>query len=161
VDERPAITLLPTLIYPESRGTVRLASTNPLAAPVIDPGFLKAEADVSLLMRGIELTREIMAHPAINGELNGELHPGPSYFDKAALRKELPNRVCTVYHPVGSCRMGTDERAVVSPDLKVRGFDNLRVADAAIMPTIIGGNTNAPAIMIGERCADFIKAAQA
>ncbi len=161
VDERPALTLLPTLIYPESRGTIRLASTNPLAAPVIDPGFLKAEADVSLLMRGIELTREIMAHPAINGELNGELHPGPSFFDKAALRKELPNRVCTVYHPVGSCRMGTDERAVVSPDLKVRGFDNLRVADAAIMPTIIGGNTNAPAIMIGERCADFIKAAQA
>jgi choline dehydrogenase-like flavoprotein len=158
VDLRPALTVMPTLIYPESRGTVRLASTDPLAAPLVDPGFLRAQADADFLMQGIALTREIMAHAAIAGELQGELHPGPEFFDAAAMRRELPTRAHTVYHPVGTCRMGTDERAVVTPRLKVRGFDNLRVADAAIMPSVIGGNTNAPAILIGERVADFIRA---
>jgi choline dehydrogenase len=82
-----------------------------------------------------------------------ELHPGPSFADRAALAREVPNRATTVYHPVGSCRMGSDERAVVDPELRVRGIEGLRVADASIMPSITGGNTNAPAMMIGERCA--------
>jgi len=158
VDLRPAVTVMPTLIYPESRGALRLASADPLAHPIIDPAFLKVGADVETLVRGAKLTREIMGDAAIAGELSGELHPGPAFFDDAAFRRELPNRVCTVYHPVGTCRMGTDERAVVDPQLRVLGFENLRVADASIMPSVIGGNTNAPAIMIGERCAEFIRA---
>ncbi len=158
VDLRPAITLLPTLIYPESRGEVRLKSTDPTEAPHIDPHFLEAGADVEFFIKSIRMTREMMADSAVAGELTGELHPGPEYFDENALRRELPNRVTTVYHPVGTCRMGNDERAVVDHQLRVRGIDNVRVADASIMPTVIGGNTNAPAIMIGERCAEFIQA---
>ncbi|MBH25906.1 MAG: choline dehydrogenase [Myxococcales bacterium] len=160
VDMRPALTVQPTLIYPRSRGEVLLTSGDPLAAPLIDPHYLEEEADVDFLLRSIELTREIMASSSIAGELSGELEPGPKFFQRDAMRKELPNRVCTVYHPVGTCRMGVDERAVVDPQLRVLGVEGLRVADAAIMPTIIGGNTNAPCMMIGEKCADLILEAQ-
>lgn len=158
VDKRPALTVLPTLIYPKSRGTIRLASANPQDAPLIDPGFLREAVDRELLMDGIALTREIMASGPMKGEVTGELEPGPSFFDRKALEKELPNRAHTVYHPVGTCRMGVDERAVVDPTLRVRGIDGLRVADAAIMPSVTGGNTNAPCIMIGEKCADLLRA---
>ncbi len=157
VDTRAAITVQPTLIYPKSRGEVLIKSADPLAAPHIDPRYLSDPADFDHLVRGIELCRDVMNSGAIAGELNGELEPGPSFKDEAALRKELPNRICTVYHPVGTCRMGEDERAVVDSRLRVRGIRGLRVADASIMPTITGGNTNAPAIMIGERCAAFIR----
>jgi choline dehydrogenase-like flavoprotein len=157
VDKRPAITVQPTMIYPKSRGTLRLKSGDPNDAPIIDPAYLTNSADVDLLMRGIEITREFMANAAVTSELKGELHPGADFSDSAAMRKELPNRVCTVYHPVGTCRMGTDERAVVDPQLRVRGIEGLRVADASIMPTITGGNTNAPCIMIGEKAADLLR----
>ncbi|MFT5685352.1 MAG: choline dehydrogenase [Myxococcota bacterium] len=156
VDTRPAFTILPTLIYPESRGEIRLTSANPDDAPRIDPHFLEAGADVAQLMRGIEITREIMGSAGLTPELNGELEPGPNFADMQSLRRELPNRVCTVYHPVGTCRMGVDERAVVDPQLRVRGIEGLRVADASIMPSITGGNTNAPCIMIGEKCAELL-----
>ncbi len=156
VDTRPAFTILPTLIYPESRGEVRLTSASPDDAPHIDPHFLEAQADVAQLMRGIEITREIMGSAGISPELNGELEPGPNFADMQSLRRELPNRVCTVYHPVGTCRMGVDERAVVDPQLRVRGIEGLVVADASIMPSITGGNTNAPCIMIGEKCAELL-----
>ena len=156
VDTRPALTILPTLIYPESRGEIRLTSASADDAPRIDPHYLEAESDVALLMRGIEMTREIMGHADISTEFNGELEPGPTFFSQQALRRELPNRVCSVYHPVGTCRMGIDERAVVDPQLRVRGIEGLRVADASIMPSITGGNTNAPCIMIGEKCAELL-----
>jgi choline dehydrogenase-like flavoprotein len=157
VDTRPAITVWPTLIYPKSRGEMRLLSADPSAAPFIDPAFLVEEEDAEWMMRGIELLREIMGTGAIAEEVTEELHPGPEFKDAGALRKEMPNRVQTVYHPVGTCRMGTDERAVVDPELRVRGIDGLRVADAAIMPTVIGGNTNAACIMIGEKAADLLR----
>ncbi|WP_433228106.1 GMC family oxidoreductase [Actinomadura formosensis] len=156
VDKRPALTVMPTLIYPKSRGTVRLASADPAAAPVIDPGYLTDPDDARLLLDGIELVREVMANKIIAGDVKAELSPGPRYPDRAALAEELPNRATTVYHPVGSCRMGSDERAVVDPALRVRGIEGLRVADASIMPSIIGGNTNAPSMMIGERAATLI-----
>ena len=89
------------------------------------------------------------------GDNQGELVPGSDYSNEAEMRRILPNVVHTVYHPVGTCRMGSDDRAVVDPQLRVRGIDGLRVADASIMPSITGGNTNAPSMMIGERCADF------
>ena len=157
VDMRPAVTVWPTLIYPESRGEMRLLSTDPSAAPFIDPHFLERGEDVEFMMRGIALLREIMATGPIAAEVTEELHPGPDFKDRDALLAELPNRVQTVYHPVGTCRMGVDERAVVDPQLRVRGIEGLRVADAAIMPNVIGGNTNAPCIMIGEKAADLLK----
>jgi len=156
VDKRPALTIMPTLIYPKSRGTVRLASPDPAAAPVIDPAYLSDPADGEPLLDGMELIREVMASSVIAGEVSLELSPGGDYPDRPALAKELPNRATTVYHPVGTCRMGSDEGAVVDPALRVRGIDGLRVADASIMPSITGGNTNAPAMMIGEHAATLM-----
>jgi choline dehydrogenase len=156
VDQRPALTIMPTLIYPKSRGTLRLASADPSAAPVIDPGYLTEPDDSRLLLDGIELIREVMASKVIADQVSLELNPGPDYPDRAALARELPNRATSVYHAVGTCRMGTDEAAVVDPALRVRGIDGLRVADASIMPSITGGNTNAPAMMIGEHCASLM-----
>jgi choline dehydrogenase len=158
VDPRPAITVMPTLIYPKSRGNVRLASADPSAAPLIDPGYLSDPADAEFLIDGIKLVREIMQSRLLGKLVTEELHPGSAMADDAGLARELPNRIHTVYHPVGTCRMGSDERAVVDPALRVRGVEGLRVADAAIMPTITGGNTNAPAMMIGERCAELMGA---
>jgi choline dehydrogenase len=158
VDKRPALTIMPTLIYPKSRGTVRLASADPAAAPVIDPGYLTDPDDSRLLLDGMELIRVVMASTAIAGQVSLELSPGLDYPDRSSLASELPNRVTSVYHAVGTCRMGADERAVVDPALRVRGIDGLRVADASIMPSITGGNTNAPAMMIGERCVALMTA---
>ncbi len=155
VDRRAALTVMSTLIYPRSRGTVRLGSADPLASPLIDFDYLAEESDRRVLLEGVEIIREIMASPAFGGQVKAELHPGPAY-DATAMKQELLNRATTVYHGVGSCRMGVDERAVVDPDLRVRGVEGLRVADASIMPSIIGGNTNAPSIMIGDRCADLV-----
>jgi choline dehydrogenase len=158
VDPRAAITVMPTLIYPKSRGRVRLASADPTAAPLIDPAYLSEPADARFLIDGIRLVREIMQSRLLSKMVTAELHPGAAAPDDAGIARELPNRIHTVYHPVGTCRMGSDERAVVDPMLRVRGVEGLRVADAAIMPTITGGNTNAPAMMIGERCAELMGA---
>ncbi|GAA3240782.1 GMC family oxidoreductase [Actinocorallia longicatena] len=158
VDPRPSLTLLATLIYPKSRGTLRLASADPTAAPVIDPNYLQAAEDRLLLLDGMELVRETMASKLISSGVSGELNPGPSYKDRAALEPEVLNRATTVYHPVGTVRMGADSdpRSVLTPDLRVRGIESLRVADCSIMPSITGGNTNAPAMMIGEHAAALI-----
>jgi choline dehydrogenase-like flavoprotein len=157
VDTRPALTVQPTLIYPKSRGTLRLRSADPHAKPHIDPGYLSDPADVALLERGIEITRAIANAPALRGEVTRELEPGAP-FDVERLAHELRYRASTVYHPVGTCRMGTGDDAVVTPDLRVRGIDGLRVADASIFPRITGGNTNVPTIMVGERAAEMLRA---
>ena len=159
VDKRAALTIMPTLIYPKSRGTLRLASADPAAAPVIDPAYLADPGDSTLLLDGMDLIREVMASKIIAAGIAAELSPGPGYPDRKALARELPNRATSVYHAVGTCRMGVDERAVVDPALRVRGTEGLRVADASIMPSIVGGNTNAPAMMIGEHGASLILAA--
>ncbi|MFC7752481.1 GMC family oxidoreductase [Tsukamurella soli] len=158
VDTRPALTIFPTLIYPHSRGELRLASADPLDSPLIDPAYLSDPVDTEFLLEGIAMIREIMAHRSIAGGVDGEFAPGDSFRDPLAMRRELPTRVHSVYHPVGTCRMGTDERAVVDPQLRVRGIDGLRVADASIMPNVTGGNTNAPSYMIGEMCAKLLGA---
>ncbi|WP_374999474.1 GMC family oxidoreductase [Aeromicrobium sp. CTD01-1L150] len=155
VDRRPALTVMSTLIYPRSRGSVRLASTDPASAPLIDMNYLAEPGDRKVLLEGIEIIREIMRSAAFGGNVTAELHPGAE-LDAAAMRSELLERATTVYHGVGTCRMGVDERAVVGPDLRVHGVEGLRVADASIMPTIIGGNTNAPSIMIGDKAAELI-----
>jgi choline dehydrogenase len=156
VDKRSALTIFSTLIYPKSRGTLRLASADPAAAPVIDPGYLTEPDDSRVLLDGMELIREAMNDRLIAGDVSLELSPGGEHPDRAALAKEVPNRATSVYHAVGTCRMGMDERAVVDPALRVFGVDGLRVADASVMPSITGGNTNAPAMMIGEHCASLM-----
>ena len=156
VDTRPAMTIMPTLIHPKSRGELRLSSADPTAHPLIDPAYLSDPDDTRFLLDGIKMTREVMRNKYVADFVTEELHPGPDTYDEAELARQLPNRVHSVYHPVGTCRMGADERAVVDPQLRVRGIDGLRVADASIMPSITGGNTNAPAMMIGERCAELM-----
>jgi choline dehydrogenase-like flavoprotein len=158
VDKRSALTIFSTLIYPKSRGTLRLASADPAAAPLIDPGYLTEPDDTTVLLDGMELIRAAMRHKAVAGDVELELSPGAEHGDRAALAREVPNRATSVYHAVGTCRMGTDERAVVDPALRVLGVDGLRVADASVMPAIPGGNTNAPAMMIGEHCASILLA---
>jgi choline dehydrogenase len=155
VDPRTSLTLLSTLIYPKSRGTLRLASADPMAAPLIDFQYLADNADLEVLAEGSEMVREIMAGAGFNGAIKEEIHPGAGLKGQE-LRDAILNRATSVYHGVGTCRMGVDELAVVGPDLKVRGIEGLRVCDASIMPSITGGNTNAPAIMIGERGADLV-----
>jgi choline dehydrogenase-like flavoprotein len=160
VDQRPAITVLPTLIYPKSRGEVRLASADPMEPPRIDPHYLEEPEDVRFLVDGMKLVREVMARKELSEIVTGELHPGPSIRGDAGLARELQIRIHTTYHPVGTCRMGSDRRAVVDPELRVRGVEGLRVADASIMPFAPGGNTNAPCMMIGERCAELVARSQ-
>ncbi|MGW4247055.1 GMC family oxidoreductase [Nocardia sp. NPDC004722] len=155
-DPRRSLTVLVTMIYPRSRGTVRLTSADPTAAPAIDPNYLAEQNDLDTLVHGMELTREVMAAKSIGPAVDTEIAPGPQYSTRADLAAEVPNRATTVYHPVGTCRMGVDARAVVDPTLRVRGIEALRVADASIMPSIVGGNTNAATMMIGEHAASLI-----
>jgi choline dehydrogenase len=155
VSPLPALTVLTTLIYPRSRGTLRLSSADPTATPLIDPAYLADPADLEVLGEGSEMVREIFSGSAFGGAIKDEIHPGRAVKGQE-LRDAILNRATSVYHGVGTCRMGVDELAVVSPDLKVRGVEGLRVCDASIMPSITGGNTNAPAIMIGERGADLV-----
>lgn len=155
VDPRTSMTIFATLIYPKSRGTLRLASTDPTASPLIDYNYLADTADLDLLCEGTEMIREIMANKAFGGAVKEEVHPGID-LKGSELRNAILNRANSVYHGVGTCRMGVDDLSVVSPDLKVLGIEGLRVADASIMPSITGGNTNAPAIMIGEKAASII-----
>lgn len=154
-DPRPSLSVFSTLIYPRSRGTVRLASADPTVAPLIDYGYLTEPEDIKVLAEGTEMIRAIMASAAFGGSVKGEIYPG-SDAPKGTMTDAIRRRSVSVMHAVGTCRMGVDDRAVVGPDLKVRGIEGLRVADASIMPSITGGNTNAPCYMIGERASDFI-----
>ena len=146
------------LLRPKSRGSVWLQSADPFSPPAIDPNFLGEEADVDTMVAGFKTTRRLLDAPALKALQTSDVFTEGVETD-ADIRKVLRERVDTVYHPVGTCKMGTgDPLAVVDPKLKVHGLEGLRVADASIMPTLIGGNTNAPTIMIGEKAADMIKA---
>lgn len=144
------------ILRPESRGTVRLHNSDPLSAPKIDPRFLSEEADLNAMVRGFKIMREIMTGPNLSQYAVEDLFTAGAETD-TEISDLIRNRSDTVYHPVGTAKMGTDNMAVVAPDsLKVHGFSGLRVVDASVMPTIISGNTNAPTIMIAEKAADFI-----
>jgi choline dehydrogenase-like flavoprotein len=148
------------VLRPESRGTVRLASADPRTAPGIDPAFLTDERDMAVMRGGVRLSHRIVEAPPMSDYAPKDRYP-IDLSDDQALDELIRARADTVYHPVGSCRMGADDASVVDPTLKARAVDGLWVADASIMPRLVSGNTNAPSIMIGERCADFVKAALA
>lgn len=143
------------VLRPESRGTVRLQSLDPRAAPLIDPNFLSDPRDMAVLKAGVRAMYRILETPPLADHKGRDRYP-IDLSDDAALERLIRARADTVYHPVGTARMGSDVHAVVDPRLKVRGVDRLYVADASVMPRLIGGNTNAPTIMIGERCAAFV-----
>ncbi|MEP6608514.1 MAG: GMC family oxidoreductase N-terminal domain-containing protein [Burkholderiaceae bacterium] len=148
-----------TALQPASRGTVRLASRDARDAPLIDPAFLSAPADLDTLVRGFRWVRRLFAQPAFHhhggSDAGRELYFSGIDSDEE-IRAAIRAHADTIYHPVGTCRMGSDHRAVVDPQLRVRGIDQLRVIDASIMPTLVSGNTNAPVIMIAEKAADMI-----
>ncbi|MFN3953836.1 MAG: GMC family oxidoreductase [Pararhodobacter sp.] len=153
----PAITASVCHLRPESRGHVRLSSPDPLAAPEIAPNYLSAEADRRIAARAIRLTRRIMAAEPLARYAPAEFRPGPQAETEAELIAAAGQIGTTIFHPVGTARMGTDPRAVVGPDLRVNGVNGLRVADASVMPVITSGNTNAPTLMIAEKAADLIR----
>ena len=140
-----------------SRGSVRLASADPFAAPLIDPNFLAEQTDMDRLVRGFKLMRGIMAQPALAGFRGRELASSAKAKTDAQIEAFIRERADTIYHPVGSCRMGSGPNDVVDARLRVKGVDALRVVDASIMPRVVGGNTNAPTIMIAEKAVDMIR----
>ncbi|MBB2931858.1 GMC family oxidoreductase [Paraburkholderia silvatlantica] len=147
------------VLRPASRGTLTLASADARVAPLIDPRFLSDPRDLDALAQGARLARRILDASAL-AQLGGrELYTHAEQSD-AQLRETIARHADTIYHPVATCRMGGDARSVVDPQLRVRGVTGLRIADASVMPTLIGGNTNAPCVMIGERAADFIAQAR-
>jgi choline dehydrogenase-like flavoprotein len=145
------------LLRPKSRGSVTLKHADPMQPPSIDPNFLGEVDDLEAMVAGFKTTRRLMQTPALRALQKKDMVTSGIDTDDD-IRALLRARVDTVYHPVGTCKMGVDPMAVVDPALKVHGLEGLRVVDASIMPTLIGGNTNAPTIMIGEKAADMIKA---
>lgn len=144
------------VLRPKSRGSIRLRDANPRSPALIDPNLLDHPDDMEGMVRGVKAMRNIMAQDALAPWRGDEIFPGNEVQSDEQIRSFLRQKCDNIYHPVGSCKMGTDDMAVVDPDLKVHGLEGLRVIDASIMPTLIGGNTNAPTVMIAEKAADKI-----
>jgi len=143
-------------LYPRSRGEVRLASPDPRVAPRVNPNILADPEDSAPLLRGLPLARQLCDAPAFAPYNAAEVRPGRAARSDTELKAYLREATATAHHPVGSCRMGTDDQAVVDHSLRVRGVDALRVVDASIFPSIVGGNTNAPIVMVAEKAADLL-----
>ncbi|MEX0954948.1 MAG: choline dehydrogenase [Rhizobiaceae bacterium] len=156
VEANHGFTLRVGPVNPESRGEITLHSADPQDKPRIRANYLQSDFDLHTMIAGIRMTREIISQKAFGPYRGNELAPGPAIDDDAELESWLRATAMTTFHPVGTCKMGNDPMAVVDARLKIHGIEGLRVADASIMPIISSGNTNAPAIMIGERASDFI-----
>jgi choline dehydrogenase len=156
-ERAPGVTLSVCPTRPESRGTVLARSPDPATAPAIQPNYLAAARDMEVMLDGIRIARRIFAQPAMAPHLVGEIRPGDTASEDAALADFVRQTGGSVHHPVGTCRMGEDPGAVVDSRLRVRGLQGLRVVDASVMPTLPTGNTNAPTIMIGEKGAAMIR----
>ncbi|HEX8828189.1 MAG TPA: GMC oxidoreductase, partial [Xanthobacteraceae bacterium] len=152
----PGVTGVCVLLRPESRGYVKIKSRDPRDAPAIQPNYLATQKDRDTIVAGVSAMRRIFRAPAMARYLAEEIEPGAECDNDDELLDFIRRRGSTTYHPVGSCRMGQDQNAVVDERLRVRGFAGLRVVDASIMPAVVSGNTNAAAIMIGEKGADMI-----
>ena len=150
-------TINSTFLRPQSTGSVTLASADPTAEPLIDPQYLSAEKDRAMALHQVRTIREVLAQPEIARFIKEERLPGPAARTDEEIMAYVRQYASCDYHPVGTCRMGTDEDAVVDPRLRVRGLDNLRVIDASIMPKLVSGNTMAPTMMIAERGADLVR----
>ncbi len=143
-------------LRPESRGRIVPRSADPAVPPAIHPNYLATLTDQRVLVAGMKLSRRLAATRALSPYIAEELDPGAAVRTDEELLEHARNTATTIYHPVGTCKMGVDRGAVVDPRLRVHGIEGLRVADASIMPTLVSGNTNAPSIMIGEKAAAMI-----
>ena len=161
-ESRHALTVGVILLQPESVGAITLRSADPFMAPMIEPHYLSdpSGADLRLMVEGVKLARRVLATPPLADYVGAAIEPEAGTDGDSALSAFVRAQAETLYHPVGTCRMGTDAGAVVDPRLLVRGVERLRVADASVMPRIVRGHTNAPAIMIGEKAADLILSAR-
>jgi choline dehydrogenase-like flavoprotein len=157
--EGHAFTFGPVLVSTKSRGNLRLRSSDPLEKPRIVTNTLAEPEDMASLVAGVKLAREVVEKEPLAEAAGREIYPGSEVVDDSDIEAFVRRNVELLYHPVGTCKMGTGDDAVVDPQLRVRGVDDLRVVDASIMPQIPGGNTNAPTIMVAERAADLIKQA--
>jgi choline dehydrogenase len=157
---RPGLTLHTTLQRPNSRGELTLRSADPLEHPNLDPRYFASDAsgsDLATLVEGVRISRRIAAAEPLAGLIDQEITPSVEARSDAEIADYVRGHCTTLYHPACTCRMGTDELAVTDPQLRVRGIDGLRVADASVFPKMVSGNTNAPTIMVAERCATFIR----
>jgi choline dehydrogenase-like flavoprotein len=159
--EGHGFTINTTFLRPRSVGSVSLSSADPADEPIIDPNYHADPYDRGMSLKSIRATREILAQKAMAEFIEVERLPGPDARADAEIMAYVRQYACCDYHPVGACKMGIDDLAVVDPQLRVRGIDGLRVADASIMPALVSGNTNAPTMMIAEKAADIIKAGSA
>ncbi len=155
----PGMTISACQLRPESRGAITLATPDPFAKPHIQANYLSAETDRRCMVEGVKLARRLAQTAAMRPWAAEELSPGARAQTDDEILDWIRRSGGTIYHPTSTCRMGGDEASVVDPELRVRGIQGLRVADASIMPTVVSGNTNAPCIMIGEKCAAMVKAA--
>jgi choline dehydrogenase-like flavoprotein len=154
----PAVTASVCNLRPESRGSVHATAPDLAAQPMIAPRYLSAPADRDVAVKAIRLTRKIAQQPSFARYNPQEFKPGPEYDTDEDLMRAAGDIGTTIFHPVGTCRMGSDDQSVVDPRLRMRALKRLRIADASIMPTITSGNTNSPTIMIAEKAAEMILA---
>jgi choline dehydrogenase len=161
LENQPGLTIAPCQLRPESRGAIEIKSSDASVYPSIVPNYLTNPLDQEVVVASLKWGRKIASEPALAPYLDHELAPGPDFQTDETLLAYAQAAGTTIYHPVGTCKMGHDPMAVVDPQLRVRGVERLRVVDASIMPRLCSGNTNAPTIMIGEKAADMILGKQA
>jgi choline dehydrogenase len=156
--KRPGLTAIPHQLRPESTGSIHIKAPVVTTQPAINFNFLSAELDRQTVIAAVKETRRLLGAPAMEGIRGAELGPGVDIVTDDEILDWVRRTAETVYHPVGTCKMGSDPMAVVDDRLRVHGIENLRVADASIMPTLTSGNTNAPSIMIGEKASQMVLA---